>query len=494
MLLTSVCNSGFSNISLKDSKEELRITPMGQGPASTLAKSEVEGFGYLPLTTRYFPHSDKNIYELLVPTTEEKLHNAPLFRIYGEKEELMCRGETEAGGITRQFAEAIATMGLSGCIFDNGQKQLSSRGLGAGIVNGNSYEDFHLGSSIELGDLEIKGPDHCILMAIKQSLLTVSNFQLNALNKGLSREACIMPVIGCTGLIIVFGVSFVLSPSFPTYLPISKQLDLSDPVERQVALAFLFKAVQYVRVLEKHICDACTKPAKLVDIIALSTTEYHLKTITPQIFRNGIGMLHGMTDHMQVQPGIAHMIDVLNMVYASVDARDYAEYPLSIRTPDRSEGSSKYYELIYRNLRNYGYKIGAPNRITEEPVFNAYRNQLRKAVTAIHEAGVIHVDLYASNIMYRSSGVVDDDIKVDIKIIDWDCAHCLSEGKYAEEVKQRLEAYWGKNNAPFGIMHDMRYVDVYFKDIDSFQSKLWHDLASGIKSDVDKAYTELIKY
>ena len=46
-------------------------------------------------------------------------------------------------------------------------------------------------------------------------------------------------VIGANGLSVVFGAMIMLDKTFPTYVPLSKLLDLQDPVERELASAFL---------------------------------------------------------------------------------------------------------------------------------------------------------------------------------------------------------------------------------------------------------------
>jgi hypothetical protein len=71
-----------------------------------------------------------------------------------------------------------------------------------------------------------------ILAAISQeAAVTGSNFAMNLLSKGLSSEQCVVPIIGNTGIIMAFGAVIILKGSFPTYIPISKKLDLLDAQE-----------------------------------------------------------------------------------------------------------------------------------------------------------------------------------------------------------------------------------------------------------------------
>ena len=59
------------------------------------------------------------------------------------------------------------------------------------------------------------------------------------------------------------------------------------------------------------------------------------------------------------------------------------------------------------------YKIGLPYTQEQRKI---YLEKLKSAIRAIHMAGVVHLDLYLSNIMWKEleSG------KIELKIIDWD--------------------------------------------------------------------------
>ena len=182
-------------------------------------------------------------------------------------------------------------------------------------------------------------------------------------------------------------------------------------------------------------------------------------------------------------------VEVLNLLYASEEARDYVEFPLSIRTPDDDEENGcSYYELYYRDLSAIGYKIGAPNRLQKPEDFEAYCFEYQKSIEAIHRAGVIHVDLYLSNVMYR----VEEDKSVSIKIIDWDAAHCLSEGRFSPEVEANLNNHLGSSNVEFGTAHDLLYVSVLFQEFDEEEKDTWENLSSGNKNLIDSAFRRLL--
>jgi hypothetical protein len=80
-----------------------------------------------------------------------------------------------------------------------------------------------------------------------------------------------------------------------------------------------------------------------------------------------------------------------------------------------------------------------------------YLDTLEQAVAAIHLAGVVHGDLYVSNVMWR-----EKDGAVQIKIIDWDTAFLKDTGVPMtwEEMwlnKPKWLAYKLANNDPLQL-------------------------------------------
>jgi len=97
----------------------------------------------------------------------------------------------------------------------------------------------------------------------------------------------------------------------------------------------------------------------------LDLSKYYVKYITEEVYERGFGMFVGEGDddgdRLNVQAGIDHMIEALNLVYASPDARRFVEFPLSIRTPD-TRGFNPFFELIYRDLVQLHFVAGSPEQ------------------------------------------------------------------------------------------------------------------------------------
>jgi hypothetical protein len=81
---------------------------------------------------------------------------------------------------------------------------------------------------------------------------------------------------------------------------------------------------------------------------------------------------------------------------------------------------------------------------------------------------------------------------VEIKIIDWDAAHCLEEGEFVVGVKRVLDDYLGEGLVQFGVSHDLLYLSVLSLDLNESNEELWKQLASDNKSEVDFAFRHLL--
>jgi hypothetical protein len=469
----------------------LEITSKEQQNASSFCSSSAEGFGFLPTYIRFDP-TDGMLSTLLVPTPDE-IEAAPRLEIFGEKMGLQSMKETGPNGIEDQFVEFFnkhSKLGLK----KNGRVQLKSKNLGDGIASAISYEDCHhtFGNEAYLSVIEHKGAEASAFPAISQAAVTATNFAIGLLKRGVPRQSCIIPVIGHSGIAMVIGATIILEPTFPTFIPLSKHLDLSDPYESKVAFAYIKKASEHCLVLYQLLLGIAVPPdvRNVPQVVRMAldlsnNRSLFIKTIDRATYQRGIGLFTGHNhDPTDVDSGIQNMMMVFNKLYNSA-ARQYVEFPLSIRTPDSA--SMKLYQIIYRNLSTLGFVIGAPNRMTHEEDYNKYCLSLRRAVHAVHAAGVIHVDLYLSNVMWKKTGD-----EVEIKIIDWDASQLLSQEDFHPNIKAKLEDHLHLQ-VTFGPEHDNLYLSILDLERDVY-SEHWNQLSSNNKPTIDKAFFSLLNY
>ncbi len=103
-----------------------------------------------------------------------------------------------------------------------------------------------------------------------------------------------------------------------------------------------------------------------------------------------------------------------------------------------------------------GFEIGVP---TDQGHHELYRKELRTSVREIHNSGIVHMDLYPSNIMWKLGQSRDDEIQ--IKFIDWDAIQIIGE-PYSLKVKDRLKVTLLDS---VDGRWDLEYIDVICRNI-----------------------------
>ena len=179
-----------------------------------------------------------------------------------------------------------------------------------------------------MAGMECKGGEASVFPALAQGCVMSTNFCIKLLNEGIAREQCIIPVIANNGLTMVFGATILLADSFPTFIPLSKQLDLLDYYENKTSSAYLQKIVDHCNSLAVLKDSSCQ--TKIVDM-KLNLSSYHIKILNDDVYERGLGLFCHTGSKNDVQPCLNHMIRALNMLYNS-GARNYVDFLISIRS------------------------------------------------------------------------------------------------------------------------------------------------------------------
>ena len=482
-------------ISTKCVKPVLLTTPENQGSASSFAnakvKNPVHGFGHLPTSFRIDPTVDQRVSRRLIPSSAEITSVSQMLPCMGEKATLAAKGEDETCGVR----SVLETMAAKFPYFVSAGSNLKMPKIrGPSIVTSYSVPDFvWMNNGKIVGILEAKDGTASTLVALRQAAITAMTIVSNLRSRGLSPEQIVLPVAGCTGMAIQFGAVICLEPSFGTFLATSDILSLSNVEQNQLAVAFLNKAsacaLETVRLL------VAVKVPTDIQFLQLNVGAYWIKYITDDAFSRGLGLfVAACSDRFNVGPGLEHMGRALTLLYQHEAAREFVAFPLSVRSPDCDEGIAGVgdcYMIIYEDLAKLGYRIGTPDRLEDEGKYQRWLAALRLAVQAIHDAEVLHCDLYPSNIMWLESGAD----QISIKIIDWDCAHCLAEGSFCPRISQALCDHKPSRPASFSKEHDLRYIQTLAADVEveveEDLSDEWRALASNDKAQIDNAFYRL---
>jgi hypothetical protein len=452
------------------------ITPSCQNAASTAANGNLylSGFGSLPTSFRVDATDDCVVWSELCPTDAEiSVVNCDM-PLIGELMGMIPRGEDPGGGVDAIFASEQSLFSS----FCNGSTSLKSLNLEVGIALTRSKCDHILGQETlhPGGFIELKGGNHSLTQGNRQSAMYGTHFAIGLLNRGVPREKIIVPSYTYNGMIIQFGATIVLAPSFPVFWTISEVLDMSSASRRRLAAAYIRKANIWIKKL--RLLDT-SLPIEAVTAMEFDESAYHIKRITNNVASRGFGLFSER--ETDISQGIEHWGRVLNVLFEDINIRPHVAFPLAIRTPNKSLDD---YIIIYKDLCREDYRIGCPNRVDQEEMYIKYRDEFIRIMKLVHDAGVIHCDLYLSNVMWR----INESDNIDIVIIDWDCAHCLIEGRFYPKVLEAQASHKPTRSAVFGRVFDERYIAVLSIELCESDREMWIDLASGEKEKVDDAF------
>ena len=479
----------------------IETTQSSQTAASSYGK-RLLGFGYLPTSLRVdamvrlppqhvAPSSSSSdaiaedssfefpkVSSVLCPTENDIADVTGDMPLCGELMDMLARGENDTCGVD----EIVSSSPSIFVSTRNGSRTLASLGLEVGLATRTSQCDHVLYRDlVPQAFFELKGGNVPILLGTRQSAVYGSNFAMSHLKRGISRQQIIVPSYSYNGMLIQFGATVILEPSFPVYWSISKVLDMSDANDRRLALAYIRKANSWLDTL------STIQPTSSLSSVEmkLNLSFYYVKKISKLVAERGFQLFsnHGCD---KLSQGVEHWSRALNLLFLDLEVRPHVAFPLAIRSPIEVDGD---YIIIYDDLCKEGYSIGCPNRMKEEAVFDAYRTELSRIINLVHGAGVVHCDLYSSNIMWKKRASGGNE--VDIVIIDWDCAHCLSEGQFCPNITKALSGHLPTRDAAFGTTFDKKYVDVLFIECRVSDHDDWTQLASNEKSAIDESFYRL---
>jgi hypothetical protein len=284
-----------------------------------------------------------------------------------------------------------------------------------------------LGLRLPLGLVEVSGSSNAPDEALRQGFAEASNVVVSLLSKGVKYDDIMVPVIASNGKLMQFGAVIVLKPSFPAAFAISHVLDLTCNKDRLEAARLLCCVIRYLRqwaydenVKESLLSLPDQSPAGIeIKAMSLDLGVYHLKKLEDFFACTG-----------NIQTSLFHHFSVMARLHAVIACRDLVVFPICVREYD----DDPWYSCIVFPRLGEEYRIGLPETRGDRVELFA---KLRSAVQAFHEAGVVHLDLFLSNILWRKG----PEGGIHIKVIDWDPAHFLGEDLFASARERLYDNY-----------------------------------------------------
>ena len=248
---------------------------------------------------------------------------------------------------------------------------------------------------------------------LRKGSAEASNIAFHQLKRGVTIDDIVVPVIGSNGYLIQFGVVTMLRPSFPMFSIISNVLDLSDDTFLlEAARLFCCIKIMINNSLQFNNHAGSLTPATL----SLSMQAFHCKPLSMFFSPSG-----------NIQSSLFHFFKLMSKLHQSHICRPYVVFPFCIREYDDSVTDTV---IVFPKL-DQEYKFGLPTLKTQRLSF---LKELKDAILSFHTLGIVHFDLYPSNIAWRAIS----ETEVKLKVIDWDAAHFCHE-TLSSDMEERLE-------------------------------------------------------
>ena len=262
------------------------------------------------------------------------------------------------------------------------------------------------------GDWEVKSTAASPVVAFRQAAAESCEIAILQRQNGVACDKILVPFVGGQGQLLQFGVVVMLEPCCPRIITVSKILDLADKSERFLAARYVFNIINILHV-------QCVYGEKVpITKLSIDTTRYYMKKIDT--------VKDYFVFPLYLDRSLYHMFDALQLAYLHPNLKNHFVFPYGVR----KESATALY-LIFKCMKSLKYSVGIP----ESDVFQAkYFILLHQILQWMREAGVVHLDLFPSNIMWKATPPKifietenENEYTIDIQIIDFASIHRSSE-------------------------------------------------------------------
>lgn len=276
---------------------------------------------------------------------------------------------------------------------------------------------------------EFKVPGVAPGLAFRQAATYACAAAAGLCQGGIPYDQVVVPLVVSTGALELHGAAYMADRLLPVAAVTSGTLDLTLKHGATVAHLYRLKAAEQVKRLVELVRGAVASPS----FINLKNQLYPenggvsaVPRFCPAFSESTIWAKWGIVSASA--PGgldahVLHMYRAYQALYSSCASR-YVCFPFCYAAGIKSAtaGPSGASALLFPNLKSSGFRCCLPDKIHLARLYTA---ALFSALRAIHGAGLVHGDVYISNVMWRLSA---DERNVDIKIIDWDTVFFSCDG------------------------------------------------------------------
>lgn len=299
------------------------------------------------------------------------------------------------------------------------------------------------------GMIETKGSESSPFRGAGEVVANASNAAVAMYKAGVPTERIVIPIVSFTGILVQFAAVYLLKPCFPVVCFLTGLLRFKE--EGQEIAKHLLAMRDFTISTEQYIInnmDQLAQPGATETTItnthereewmALNVDQHHVKDINHFFLaRNGRRM--SFNHFLRVTEPLCDLDSVC--------------LPIAVRL-GITKGPGKGPDCIIFEKLN-GYKIGFPNASNDRHLLLA---TVTTAAASVHGKGIVHMDFYLSNIMWKKN----DDGTFSVKLIDFDAAQQVGD-TLTEKVLTRLAQNEPTLLTMLGPTADVAYDQIYLE-------------------------------
>ena len=258
------------------------------------------------------------------------------------------------------------------------------------------------GAPYVLAVAELKSTLYHPVDGVPQALVSAFSAAADLRAKGLPLGDCVVPFITHTGVLEQHGVAYLLEPCLPCAVLTSPVLDLTDleGQRRAVSARWAFRRIA------EHTASVVNRfsvSSPTTTEVALDLSVYFCKKPLPFV-------------GPRVEHSVLHQLRLFESLRGSPAANDVI-LPIAVLMQHPVEGSgwSEGPSIVFPRWKNFFH--GVP--LAGVPLRGDVLAALRAALRRLHAAGVVHLDLFPGNILWR---VADGTSVIELRLVDFDAA------------------------------------------------------------------------
>ena len=302
------------------------------------------------------------------------------------------------------------------------------------------------------GLVECKGSESSTLRGLGEVVAFASNAAVALYRVGLPSDRIVIPIVSMTGMKAQFGAVYLLDPCFPTFCCLTESLSFYYDTE-EIAKYFL-AMLEYTLEMERYIKEIGVKgglhpprTSNPYELMGLDPEKYHIKDMK-DFFLNSSNCASSIFHFLETTEKLGNNGDSFCL-------------PITIRLGETKGSDKKGNFIVFKRLVDFS--IGFPdNKEDREKLLN----EINKVVFLLHRSGVVHMDLYLSNIMWKRG----DDGDFLVTLIDFDASQrkgkTLTDGVWRRLIKKTPELL-----TILGVTASVRYDEFYL----NLYKKYLHD-------------------